>query len=52
MRELRAVSQGEETRAIEARITDLARETETFAALRMDRAVRQALSGRRLDEIG
>jgi molecular chaperone HscA len=52
MRELRAVSQGEETRAIEARITELARETETFAALRMDRAVRRALSGRRLDEIG
>ena len=52
MRELRAVSQGEDARAIEARITDLARETETLAALRMDRAVRQALSGRRLDEIG
>ena len=52
MRALRAVSQGEDARAIEARITDLARETETFAALRMDRAVRQALSGRRLDEIG
>ncbi|MFN7643937.1 MAG: Fe-S protein assembly chaperone HscA [Burkholderiales bacterium] len=52
MRDLRAVSQGEDARAIEARITDLARETETFAALRMDRAVRQALSGRRLDEIG
>jgi molecular chaperone HscA len=52
MRELRAVSQGEDARVIEARITDLARETETFASLRMDRAVRQALSGRRLDEIG
>ena len=32
MRELRAVSQGEDARVIEARITDLARETETFAA--------------------
>ncbi|RPH44981.1 MAG: Fe-S protein assembly chaperone HscA [Burkholderiales bacterium] len=52
MRELRAVSQADDARAIEARIADLARGTEAFAARRMDRAVRQALSGRRLDEIG
>lgn len=52
MRELRSVSQSDDTRAIEARIADLAHSTEDFAARRMDRAVRQALSGRRLDEIG
>ncbi len=51
MRELRSVSQSDDTRVIEARIADLARSTGDFAARRMDRAVRQALSGRRLDEI-
>jgi molecular chaperone HscA len=52
MRELRSVSQTDDARAIETHIAELARSTESFAALRMDRAVRQALSGRRLDEIG
>ncbi|HYF57523.1 MAG TPA: Fe-S protein assembly chaperone HscA [Burkholderiaceae bacterium] len=52
MRALRAIAQGDDPRAIEAGIGELARETESFAALRMDRAVREALSGRRLDEIG
>jgi molecular chaperone HscA len=52
MRELRGIAQGDDPRAIEAAIEALARSTEDFAARRMDRAVRQALSGRRLDEIG
>ena len=52
MRALRAVAQSDDPRPIEAGIDALARATEDFAARRMDRAVRQALSGRRLDEIG
>jgi len=52
MRELRGVAQGDDARRIETGIEALARSTEEFAARRMDRAVRQALSGRRLDEIG
>jgi molecular chaperone HscA len=52
MRALRGVSQYEDPRPIEAGIEALARATEEFAARRMDRAVRLALSGRRLDEIG
>ena len=52
MRALRADAQGDDPRAIERAIEALAAATEDFAARRMDRAVRQALSGRRLDEIG
>jgi molecular chaperone HscA len=52
MRGLKATSQGDDARAIEAAIEALARATEDFAARRMDRAVHQALAGRRLDEIG
>ena len=52
MRELKAASQGDDPRAIESRISALAHGTEDFAARRMDRAVRRALAGRRLDEIG
>ncbi|MFM1991526.1 MAG: Fe-S protein assembly chaperone HscA [Pseudomonadota bacterium] len=52
MRALKGVAQGDDPRPIEAAIGALARGTEAFAALRMDRAVRQALAGRRLDEIG
>jgi molecular chaperone HscA len=52
MRELKSAAQGDDPRAIESRISALAHGTEDFAARRMDRAVRQALAGRRLDEIG
>jgi molecular chaperone HscA len=52
MRELKAAAQGDDPRAIEAWIVALSRATEDFAARRMDRAVRAALAGRRLDEIG
>jgi molecular chaperone HscA len=52
MRQLRTQSVGTDPAAIERSVTALAQGTETFAARRMDRAVQQALSGRRLDEIG
>ncbi|MFZ4759071.1 MAG: Fe-S protein assembly chaperone HscA [Burkholderiaceae bacterium] len=52
MRELRTVASGDDPRVIESHIDTLARGTEDFAARRMDRAVRQALAGRRIDEIG
>jgi molecular chaperone HscA len=42
---------GDDTAAIEAATEALAKGTEHFAALRMNHGIRQALSGRRLDEI-
>jgi molecular chaperone HscA len=52
MRALKTTAQGIEPMAIEAAVGELARGTEAFAALRMDRAVQQALTGKRLDQIG
>jgi len=52
MRALRSTAQAEDPQAIAAAVEALAHATEDFAARRMDRAVRDALSGRRLDEIG
>jgi molecular chaperone HscA len=52
MRALKLCAQGTDAVAIESATAQLARGTEDFAARRMDRAVQQALSGRRLDEIG
>jgi molecular chaperone HscA len=52
MRALRSTAQAEDAQAIAAALEALAHATEDFAARRMDRAVRDALSGRRLDEIG
>ncbi|MBT9490067.1 MAG: Fe-S protein assembly chaperone HscA [Rubrivivax sp.] len=43
--------QGDDAAAIEAGTKALADATEHFAALRMNRGIRQALAGRRLDEI-
>ncbi|TCS35855.1 chaperone protein HscA [Paucimonas lemoignei] len=48
---LRQVAQGSDHNAIKAAIHDLAAGTEEFAARRMDRSVRAALSGKKLDEI-
>jgi molecular chaperone HscA len=45
------VRRGDDTAAIEAATQALAEGTEHFAALRMNRGIRQALSGKRLDEI-
>jgi len=36
---------------VRAQVEALSRATEDFAARRMDRSIRRALSGRRLDEI-
>ncbi len=52
MRALKICAQGTDAAAIESATAQLARGTEDLAARRMDRAVQQALSGRRLDEIG
>jgi molecular chaperone HscA len=52
MRRLKASAQGSDAGAIKADLEALGRGTEPFAARRMDRAVRQALAGRRLDELG
>ncbi|UXU86713.1 Fe-S protein assembly chaperone HscA [Burkholderia sp. S-53] len=48
---LRAVAQGDDTNAIEAATKTLADGTDEFAARRMDKSIKRALSGRRLDEI-
>jgi len=48
---LRSLAQGQDHDAIKAAIESLARGTEEFAARRMDRSVRAALAGRKLDEI-
>ncbi len=48
---LRQAAQGNATDAIEAATKTLAAETDEFAARRMDKGIRRALQGRRLDEI-
>jgi len=44
-------SKGDDHHAIKAAVEALAQGTEEFAARRMDRSVRTALSGKKLDEI-
>ncbi|MCX7659388.1 MAG: Hsp70 family protein, partial [Caldimonas manganoxidans] len=51
MQRLREVAAGEDHHAIESATEALAKGTEAFAAERMNRSIRDALSGRRLDEI-
>jgi molecular chaperone HscA len=48
---LRATAQGSDHQQIKEAVEALARGTEEFAARRMDRSVRSALAGRKLDEI-
>ena len=48
---LRKTAQGSDHQAIKEAVEALAHGTEEFAARRMDRSVRSALAGRRLDEI-
>jgi molecular chaperone HscA len=48
---LEAVAQGSDAAAIEAAVKAVAEGTEAFAAARMNQGIRQALSGRKLDEI-
>ena len=51
MRALRAASRSDDSGLIASVLDALSRSTESFAARRMDRAVHQALAGRRLDDI-
>ncbi|GAB6849400.1 Fe-S protein assembly chaperone HscA [Paraburkholderia kururiensis] len=49
---LREVAAGEDADAIEAATQALSEGTDEFAARRMDKGIKRALAGRRLDEIG
>jgi molecular chaperone HscA len=51
MRALKLAAGGDDSGQIASALDALSRSTDTFAARRMDRAVRQALAGRRLDDI-
>ena len=48
---LHAMRDGEDAAALRAAVDALNRATETFAARRMDRGVRQALAGRAIDSL-
>jgi len=48
---LAATTAGDDAQAIEAATTELAKATEPFAALRMNRGIQQALSGKKLEEV-
>jgi molecular chaperone HscA len=48
---LRAIAPSDDTDAIEAATKTLAEGTDDFAARRMDKSIRRALAGRKLDEI-
>ena len=50
--ELREIASGDDATAIERAIEKSNRESEFYAARRMDRSVHQALSGKSVDEIG
>jgi molecular chaperone HscA len=49
--ELREIAQGRDAAAIKRAVDALAKGTDDFAARRMDRSIRAALAGRRIDEI-
>ncbi|MCK6429311.1 MAG: Hsp70 family protein, partial [Burkholderiaceae bacterium] len=51
LRELIDIARGDDHLAIKAAIDRLAHGTEEFAARRMDRTIRAALAGRRVDEV-
>ena len=46
-----AIAQGDDAHAIEGAVEALAEGTEAFAAARMNQGIRQALAGRRLEEV-
>ncbi|WP_392561586.1 Fe-S protein assembly chaperone HscA [Orbus sturtevantii] len=50
-RQLEIVAQGQDSYSIEKQIKRLDNATQNFAALRMDRSIRQALTGHNIDEI-
>lgn len=49
---LRATMQGEDHRAIKDAVDALSHGTDEFAARRMDRGIRRALAGKRIEELG
>jgi molecular chaperone HscA len=51
LQQLQAAAAGEDPEAMDAALKALAAGTEAFAAARMNQGIRQALAGRRLDEI-
>jgi molecular chaperone HscA len=51
LRETERLAQGDDHRAIDAAVERLASGTEAFAALRMNRGIQAALTGRRVDEV-
>ena len=48
---LETIRQGEDHAAIDTAVEALAKGTEAFAAERMNRGIRQALAGRRVEEV-
>jgi len=48
---LRKLCAGSDHRAIKQAVTALSRETDDFAARRMDHGIRTALAGQKVDEI-
>jgi molecular chaperone HscA len=46
-----ATAQGSDAAAMEAAVKTLAEGTEAFAALRMNQGIRQALAGRRIEDV-
>ena len=48
---LATIAQGDDAKAIENATSELAKTTEPFAALRMNRGIQQALSGKKLEEV-
>jgi molecular chaperone HscA len=51
MQALRRSAQADDHAAIDAAVESLAQGTEAFAAARMNRGIREALAGRRVDEV-
>jgi molecular chaperone HscA len=51
MHTLAETARGEDAHAIDAATKALGDGTETFAAVRMNRGIQQALTGRRLDDV-
>ena len=49
---LRTTMQGEDHRAIKDAVDALSHGTDEFAARRMDRGIRKALAGKRIEELG
>jgi molecular chaperone HscA len=49
--DLQQVREGSDHHAIDAAVEALAHGTEAFAAERMNRGIRQALSGKRVEEV-